>query len=258
MLGSRPPPRASGCGHIAGAPCGDSDEEDRIEGRGAGLSAQEIGRSTALSKTDYDFGATADPPYPASRGADMGAKVNKVSSGLVLTRTLGAFANELIDASDEEILEVLPDGSWPIFSLWKCHGSTNSPRAGCLTARRHSRRKQHAAAPSGCSRQPKGNLPAASEFLRHLAALPSEISSSSFRSSETGAVPAAALNRNACMLDLWQSTLRKRTPRHHPKMPPALPARSLAIPLHSRIVCYPQCSGGRAGPCRAGRVVDVH
>jgi len=77
-----------------------------IEGLGAGLSAQEIRRSTALAKTDYAFSATADPPYPASRGADMRAKVNKVSSELVLTRTLDAFANELIDASDEEILGV--------------------------------------------------------------------------------------------------------------------------------------------------------
>ena len=73
-------------GHIAGAPCRDSDEEDRIEGPGAGLSAQEIRRSTALARNDYDFGATADPPYPASGVADMGAKVNKVSSELVLTR----------------------------------------------------------------------------------------------------------------------------------------------------------------------------
>ncbi len=36
----------------------------------------------------------------------MRAKVNKVSSDLVLTRTLDAFAYELIDASDKEILEV--------------------------------------------------------------------------------------------------------------------------------------------------------
>jgi hypothetical protein len=36
-------------------------------------------------------------------------------------------------------------------------------------------------------------------------------------------VVAAALNRNACMLDFRQSTLRKRTQRHHPKMPPRSP-----------------------------------
>ena len=53
----------------------------------AGLSAQGIRRSTALAKTDYDFSATADPPYPASRGPDMRAKLNKVSSELVLSRT---------------------------------------------------------------------------------------------------------------------------------------------------------------------------
>jgi hypothetical protein len=39
----------------------------------------------------------------------MRAKVKKDPSELVLTRTLDAFAKELIDASDEEILEVAKD-----------------------------------------------------------------------------------------------------------------------------------------------------
>jgi hypothetical protein len=39
----------------------------------------------------------------------MRAKVKRDPSELVLTRTLDAFAKELIDASDEEILEVAKD-----------------------------------------------------------------------------------------------------------------------------------------------------